>query len=143
MVEDYIKEKLTCYGACHRPNEYLPHVGFGQKSLYSIAAGLGWDGLVLIATTSSHLVMEAILGGLTFGLAGGKDVLYNLHVVPPGNSAKPEPMQRRNKPSEYLEQTILSLVSSITEQFQIDRSINTPRQLKTEQSTSTNDHLTH
>ncbi|ENH75467.1 hypothetical protein FOC1_g10005439 [Fusarium oxysporum f. sp. cubense race 1] len=87
--------------------------------------------------------MEAILGELTFGLAGGKDVLCNLHVVPPGNSAKPEPMQRRGKSSEYLEQPSFFTVASITEQLQIDKSITTPRQLKTEQFTSTNNHLTH
>lgn len=100
--------KLTCYGACHRPNECLPHEGFGQKSLNSIAAGLGWGGLVPIASYS-HLVMEAILGELTFGLAGGKDVLCNLHVVPLGNSVKPEPMQRRVKSSDIWSSHSISL----------------------------------
>ncbi|KAJ0141142.1 Glycoprotein gp2 [Fusarium oxysporum f. sp. albedinis] len=53
--------------------------------------------------------MEAILGELTFGLAGGKDVLYNLHVVPLGNSVKPEPMQRRVKSSDIWSSHSISL----------------------------------
>jgi hypothetical protein len=74
--------------------------------------------------------MEASLGELTLiGLAGGKDGLCNLHVVLPGNSVKPEPMQRRVKSSEYLEQPFDFTMASITEQQQVDSSITTHQQL--------------
>ncbi|KAL6918103.1 hypothetical protein FSST1_009598 [Fusarium sambucinum] len=33
--------------------------------------------------------------------AGGEDGLCNLHVVPPGNLAMPEPVQRREDPADY------------------------------------------